>query len=132
MKQKVRGHAFRLVGLILGIIGATVSITSIVFAALGLHQARLCKHCEKRGKFPMKYTKEEMLSKVDHTLLKPEATWPQIRTLCDEPLPTTARRSASTPATSNRPSSIWRAACRSAVSLVSPSALWTPKARHLS
>ena len=27
----------------------------------------------------MKYTKEEMLSKVDHTLLKPEATWPQIR-----------------------------------------------------
>lgn len=26
----------------------------------------------------MKYTKEEMLSKVDHTLLKPEATWPQI------------------------------------------------------
>jgi len=32
----------------------------------------------------VKYTKEEMLSKVDHTLLKPEATWPQIRTLCDE------------------------------------------------
>ena len=26
----------------------------------------------------MKYTKEEMLSKVDHTLLKPEATSPQI------------------------------------------------------
>lgn len=24
----------------------------------------------------MKYTKEEILSKVDHTLLKPEATWP--------------------------------------------------------
>ena len=51
MKQKVRGHAFRLVGLILGIIGATVSITSIVFAALGLHQARLCKHCEKGENF---------------------------------------------------------------------------------
>lgn len=32
----------------------------------------------------MKYTKEYMLSKVDHTLLKPEATWPQIQTLCDE------------------------------------------------
>ena len=32
----------------------------------------------------MKYKKEEMLSKVDHTLLKPEATWPQIQTLCDE------------------------------------------------
>ena len=32
----------------------------------------------------MKYTKEFMLGKVDHTLLKPEATWPQIRALCDE------------------------------------------------
>ena len=32
----------------------------------------------------MKYTKEEMLGKVDHTLLKPEATWPQIQTICDE------------------------------------------------
>ena len=40
-----------LIGLILGIIGATVSITSIVFAALGLHQARLCKHCEKGENF---------------------------------------------------------------------------------
>ena len=49
--MKVRGHAFRLVGLILGIIGATVSITSIVFAALGLHQARLCKHCDKGENF---------------------------------------------------------------------------------
>ena len=51
MKNKVRGGAFRLTGLILGIIGATVSITSIVFAALGLHQARLCKHCEKGENF---------------------------------------------------------------------------------
>ena len=33
-----------------------------------------------------RYTKEEMLSKVDHTLLKPEATWPQIRKICDEAL----------------------------------------------
>ena len=32
----------------------------------------------------MKYTKEEILSKVDHTLLKPEATWPQIQALCDD------------------------------------------------
>ena len=30
-------------------------------------------------------TREEILSHVDHTLLKPEATWPQIQTLCDEP-----------------------------------------------
>ena len=28
--------------------------------------------------------RNEILSHVDHTLLKPEATWPQIRTLCDE------------------------------------------------
>ena len=33
-----------------------------------------------------RYTKEEMLSMVDHTLLKPEATWPQIRKICDEAL----------------------------------------------
>ena len=33
-----------------------------------------------------RYTKAEMLSKVDHTLLKPEATWPQIQALCDEAL----------------------------------------------
>ena len=29
-------------------------------------------------------TREEILSHVDQTLLKPEATWPQIQTLCDE------------------------------------------------
>ncbi len=29
-------------------------------------------------------TKQEILSRVDHTLLKPEATWEQIKTLCDE------------------------------------------------
>ena len=29
-------------------------------------------------------TREEILSHVDHTLLKPEATWPQIQQLCDE------------------------------------------------
>lgn len=29
-------------------------------------------------------TKQEILSHVDHTLLKPEATWPQIQALCDE------------------------------------------------
>ena len=33
-----------------------------------------------------RYTKEEMLSKVDHILLKPEATWPQIQKICDEAL----------------------------------------------
>ena len=29
-------------------------------------------------------TREEILSHVDHTLLKPEATWSQIQTICDE------------------------------------------------
>ena len=42
--------------------------------------------------------REEILSHVDHTLLKPEATWPQIQTLCDEASPTTRLPSASTPA----------------------------------
>ena len=49
----------------------------------------------------MKYTKEEILSKVDHTLLKPEATWPQIQALCDDaikyPLHPEGSRSRSTP-----------------------------------
>lgn len=51
MKQRIRGHAFRVVGLVLGIVGATVSITAIVFAALGLHQARLCKRCDKGASY---------------------------------------------------------------------------------
>ena len=51
MKNKVRGGAFRLTGLILGIIGATVSITAIVFSAVGLHQSHLCKKCEKGAAF---------------------------------------------------------------------------------
>lgn len=32
----------------------------------------------------MRYTKEQLLAVVDHTLLKPEATWPQVQALCDE------------------------------------------------
>lgn len=48
MKNKVSGSAFRLTGLILGIIGITVSVTSIVFSAVGLHRARLCKHCKTK------------------------------------------------------------------------------------
>ena len=51
MNKKIRGHGFRLVGLILGIIGATVSVPAIVFASLGVHQARLCKHCGKGETF---------------------------------------------------------------------------------
>ena len=29
---------------------------------------------------------KEILSKVDHTLLRPEATWNQIKNICDEAL----------------------------------------------
>ena len=29
-------------------------------------------------------TRQEILSRVDHTLLKPEATWPDIKKICDE------------------------------------------------
>ena len=47
MKNKVPGHGFRLVGLILGIVGAVVATTSLVFSAIGLHQAHLCKSCRK-------------------------------------------------------------------------------------
>lgn len=49
--NKVRGGAFRLTGLILGIIAATVAVTSIIFSAIGLHQAHLCKKCNKGGKY---------------------------------------------------------------------------------
>ena len=31
-----------------------------------------------------RYSREEILSRVDHTLLKTEATWPQVKALCDE------------------------------------------------
>lgn len=51
MKNKVRGGAFRLVGLILGIIATTVGVTSIIFAAIGMHQAHLCKKCNKGATF---------------------------------------------------------------------------------
>ena len=36
MKKKIRGHGFRLVGLILGIIGAAVSVTAIVLSGVGI------------------------------------------------------------------------------------------------
>jgi transglycosylase-associated protein len=51
MTNKIRGGAFRLTGLILGIVGATVSLTAIVFSAIGLHQAHLCKTCKKGEEF---------------------------------------------------------------------------------
>lgn len=51
MTNKIRGGAFRLTGLILGIVGATVSLTAIVFSTIGLHQAHLCKTCKKGEEF---------------------------------------------------------------------------------
>ena len=49
--DEIRGGAFRLTGLILGIVGATVSLTAIVFSTIGLHQAHLCKTCKKGEEF---------------------------------------------------------------------------------
>lgn len=51
MKNNVRGGGLRLTGLILGIIATVCGVTSIVFAATGLHQAHLCKHCKKGAEF---------------------------------------------------------------------------------
>ncbi len=51
MKNKVRGGAFRLVGLILGVIATSIGTTAIVFAAVGMHQAHLCKRCSKGATF---------------------------------------------------------------------------------
>ncbi len=45
--NKIPGKGFRLVGLILGIIATTLGVTSVIFAALGMHQAHLCKSCRK-------------------------------------------------------------------------------------
>ena len=48
MKNKIRGGGFRLTGLILGIVATICGVTAVVFSAIGLHQAHLCKRC-KRG-----------------------------------------------------------------------------------
>ena len=45
----MKGFAFRLTGLILGIIGAAVSVTAIVFSAIGMSKARQCKNCKLGG-----------------------------------------------------------------------------------
>ena len=51
MQNKVRGGAFRLTGLILGIIGTVVGVTGVIFSAIGMHQAHLCKKCNKGATF---------------------------------------------------------------------------------
>ena len=45
----MKGFAFRLTGLILGIIGAAGSVTAIVFSAIGMSKARQCKNCKLGG-----------------------------------------------------------------------------------
>ena len=42
--------AFRLTGLILGIVGLILSVTAIVFSAVGIYKARQCKQCKLGGK----------------------------------------------------------------------------------
>ncbi len=39
LSRQVKGFAFRLTGLILGVVGVAVVITAIVFSAIGLHKA---------------------------------------------------------------------------------------------
>ncbi len=51
MKNRVHGRGFRLAGLVLGIVAAALATTSIVFSAIGMHQARLCKNCHKGAEF---------------------------------------------------------------------------------
>lgn len=46
MNKKSKGFAFRLVGLILGIVGIGISAVAVVFSAIGLYQARRCKKCK--------------------------------------------------------------------------------------
>lgn len=41
--------AFRLTGLILGIVGLSLSVTAIVFSAVGMFKARQCKQCKLGG-----------------------------------------------------------------------------------
>lgn len=42
--------AFRLTGLILGIVGTAISVTAIVFSAVGMSKARECKQCKLGGR----------------------------------------------------------------------------------
>lgn len=51
MNNKVPGGGFRLTGLILSIVGVTVSVTALTFSAIGLRRSRLCKKCKKGAEF---------------------------------------------------------------------------------
>ena len=49
--RAIRGKAFRIAGLVLGILDAVISVTGIVMSAVGMHRARQCKHCKMEGTF---------------------------------------------------------------------------------
>lgn len=51
MMRKQKGFAFRLTGLILGIVGFAVSVTAIVFSAIGLYKAEAEKRSNKKVSF---------------------------------------------------------------------------------
>lgn len=49
--RRIEGMAFRVAGLVLGIVGAIVSTNAIIFSAIGMHKARQCRHCKMDGTF---------------------------------------------------------------------------------
>ena len=130
MKRGLKGFAFLVSGLVLGIIGATASVTAIALSAVGMAKVRRANKKLSLGGKSM--TREEILSHVDHTLLKPGGYLaPRSRPSVMRPLPTTLLLSASTPATSSRRWSTWQAASPCAASSASLWAPWIPSPRHL-
>ena len=45
----MKGSAFRLAGLILGIVASVAAVVAIVLSAVGMSKARQCKHCKLGG-----------------------------------------------------------------------------------
>ena len=78
-----------------------------------------------------RYTKEEILAKVDHTLLKPEATWPQVQALCDEAMRWHTASVCINTCYVRQAAEYMAAGCRCAAWLGSLSARWTPRASAL-
>lgn len=45
----MKGSAFRLAGLILGIVASVAAVVAIVLSAVGMSKARQCKQCKLGG-----------------------------------------------------------------------------------
>lgn len=45
----MKGSAFRLTGLILGIVASVAAVVAIVLSAVGMSKARQCKQCKLGG-----------------------------------------------------------------------------------